>query len=189
MVGNSEVPVWRVREAFRQSRYKFGTTEGKISGERACKRRPAKHLDFLLSLLEGRRSIQLSYGRILGNSIISQHLCCYRNCLRCFFFGALWSIWNLKTDAHRLCFRQAKLQFLIQSGVKFWHRFRFVPHPEVVYVLLHTLTAQPSLAVVPKTVPTQASFVDSLCFEAGLAVQDARLRLNERRIVPSAAGF
>ncbi len=46
-------------------RYNFGTTKGEISGERPCKRRSAKHLEFLPSLLEGRRSIQLSYGRIL----------------------------------------------------------------------------------------------------------------------------
>jgi hypothetical protein len=50
-------------EAAQRIRYNFGTTEGKISGERACKRRSAKHLEFLPSLLEGRRSIQLSYGR------------------------------------------------------------------------------------------------------------------------------
>jgi hypothetical protein len=45
-------------------RYNFGATEGEISGERIRKRRPAKHLDFLPPLLEGRRSIQLSYGRV-----------------------------------------------------------------------------------------------------------------------------
>ena len=45
-------------------RYNFGTTEGEISGERIRKRRSAKHLEFLPSLLEGRRSFQLSYGRI-----------------------------------------------------------------------------------------------------------------------------
>ena len=50
-------------EAARRIRYNFGTTEGEISGERTHKRRSAKHLEFLPSLLEGRRSIQLSYGR------------------------------------------------------------------------------------------------------------------------------
>ncbi len=45
-------------------RYNFGTTEGEISGERIRKRRSAKHLEVLFSLLEGRRSIQLSYGRL-----------------------------------------------------------------------------------------------------------------------------
>ncbi len=44
-------------------RYNVGTIGGEISGERTCKRRSAKHLEFLPSLLEGRRSIQLSYGR------------------------------------------------------------------------------------------------------------------------------
>jgi hypothetical protein len=51
-----------VAEEARRIRYKFGTTEGKISGERTRKRRSAKHLEFLPSLLEG-HSIQLSYGR------------------------------------------------------------------------------------------------------------------------------
>jgi hypothetical protein len=45
-------------------RYNFGTTEAKISGESIRKRRSPKRLDFLHSLLEGRRSIQLSYGRL-----------------------------------------------------------------------------------------------------------------------------
>jgi hypothetical protein len=53
-------------------RYNFGTTKGEISGERPCKRRSAKHLEFLPSLLEGRRSIQLSYGRI---TLILGYLC------------------------------------------------------------------------------------------------------------------
>jgi len=45
-----------VAEAAQRIRYNFGTTEGEISGERAGKRRSAKHLEFLPSLLEGRRS-------------------------------------------------------------------------------------------------------------------------------------
>jgi hypothetical protein len=48
-------------------RYNFGTIKGEISGERTCKRRSAKHLEFLPSLLEGRRSIQLSYGRYVDS--------------------------------------------------------------------------------------------------------------------------
>jgi hypothetical protein len=48
-------------------RSEFGITSIQLGprfrGERACKRRPAKHLEFLPFLLEGRRSIQLSYGR------------------------------------------------------------------------------------------------------------------------------
>ena len=52
-------------EAAQRIRYNFGATEGEISGERTCKRRSAKHLEVLPSLLEGRCSIQLSYGRIL----------------------------------------------------------------------------------------------------------------------------
>src|SRR2546429_9790132 len=44
-------------------RYNVGTIGGEISGERTCKRRSAKHLEFLPSLLEGRCSVQLSYGR------------------------------------------------------------------------------------------------------------------------------
>jgi hypothetical protein len=48
-------------------RYNFGITEAEFSGEKACKRRPAKHLDFLPPLLEGRRSFQLSYGRLIDS--------------------------------------------------------------------------------------------------------------------------
>jgi hypothetical protein len=40
--------------------------------------RPAR-LELATLCLEGRRSIQLSYGRILGNSIISHYLRCNRN--------------------------------------------------------------------------------------------------------------
>ncbi len=47
----------------KQIRYNFGSTGGEISGERTCKRRSAKHLEFVPSLFEGIRSIQLSYGR------------------------------------------------------------------------------------------------------------------------------
>jgi hypothetical protein len=48
-------------------RYYFGTTKGEISGERPCKRRSEKHLEFLPFLLEGRCSIQLSYGRLINS--------------------------------------------------------------------------------------------------------------------------
>ncbi len=48
------------------ARYNFGISEGEISGERTCKRRSAKHLEFPPFLLEGRRSIHLSYGRVVG---------------------------------------------------------------------------------------------------------------------------
>jgi hypothetical protein len=40
--------------------------------------RPAR-LELATLCLEGRRSFQLSYGRILGNSIISHYLRCNRN--------------------------------------------------------------------------------------------------------------
>ena len=53
-----------ISKACQWVRYNFGITEAEISGERACKRRPAKHLDVLPPLLEGRRSLQLSYGRV-----------------------------------------------------------------------------------------------------------------------------
>ncbi len=51
--------------AYKRYRYNFGTTEGEISGEITRKRRSAKHLEFSPALLEGRRSIQLSYGRFV----------------------------------------------------------------------------------------------------------------------------
>ena len=53
-----------VAEAAWRIRYNFGTAGGEISGERTCKRRSAKHLVVLPLLLEGRCSIQLSYGRV-----------------------------------------------------------------------------------------------------------------------------
>jgi hypothetical protein len=56
-------PELLVAEAAQRIRYNFGTAGGEISGERTCKRRSAKHLVVLPPLLEGRRSIQLSYGR------------------------------------------------------------------------------------------------------------------------------
>src|SRR6266436_8703333 len=62
-LGSERTRSFPVAEAAQRIRYNFGTTGGEISGERACKRRSAKHLQFVPSLLEGRRSIQLSYGR------------------------------------------------------------------------------------------------------------------------------
>jgi hypothetical protein len=53
----------RIPHAKKKNKSEFGITGGEISGERACKRRSAKHLESLPSLLEGRCSIQLSYGR------------------------------------------------------------------------------------------------------------------------------
>jgi hypothetical protein len=38
--------------------HNLGTTEGEISGERTCKRRSAKHLEFLPSLLEDAHSLR-----------------------------------------------------------------------------------------------------------------------------------
>jgi hypothetical protein len=55
------------QSATKRVRYNFGTTGGEILGERTCKRLSAKHLEFLPSLLEGRRSIRLSYGRTKSN--------------------------------------------------------------------------------------------------------------------------
>src|SRR6266446_7085975 len=62
-LGSERTRSFPVAEAAQQIRYNFGTTGGEISGERACKRRSAKHLQFVPSLLEGRCSVQLSYGR------------------------------------------------------------------------------------------------------------------------------
>jgi hypothetical protein len=56
-------PCGSVRGASGNRRPYRDTPEGEISGERTRKRRSAKHLELLPSLLEGRRSIQLSYGR------------------------------------------------------------------------------------------------------------------------------
>jgi hypothetical protein len=55
--------------------------------------------------LEGRRSIQLSYGRILGYSLILLLLQFHFEFQPVGSFGALWSNWNVEPDAHRLRFR------------------------------------------------------------------------------------
>jgi hypothetical protein len=68
--------------------------------------------------LEGRRSIQLSYGRILGYSFIQQHLRCDFNHLCSKFLGAAWSNsngWNGETDPYCFRFRKAKFQFFVQA--------------------------------------------------------------------------
>ena|ERR1700719_1157509 len=98
--------------------------------------------------LEGRRSIQLSYGRILGYSFIQQHLRCYFNCLCFKILGALGAIsgWNGETDAHPVCFIQSTIRFEFHPRIKFRHGFWLVTHPEIVNVFLTPLTPEPRLA-------------------------------------------
>ncbi len=57
-------------------------------------------------VLEGRRSIQLSYGRILGYSVIQQQLFCNFNHLCFKILGALGAIngWNVETDTDSIRF-------------------------------------------------------------------------------------
>jgi hypothetical protein len=67
-------------------RYNFDITEAEISRESGCKRRPAKHLDFLSPLLEGRRSTpevhpnlrpQTDRLVLIKRWNLSEHLRCY----------------------------------------------------------------------------------------------------------------
>jgi hypothetical protein len=113
-----------VAEAAQRIRYNFGTTGGEISGERACKRRSAKHLEFLPSLLEGRRSIQLSYGRtvqsILPSSTYSYFLENFSfksRCNRCNngLFG--WIFGKIETKSNGLGLSQAHVNLLEQMRV------------------------------------------------------------------------
>lgn len=53
-----------ISKACQRVRYNFGITEAEISAERACKRCPANHLDFLLPSLESSCSFHLSHRRI-----------------------------------------------------------------------------------------------------------------------------
>ena len=156
-----------VAEAAQRIRYNFGTTGGEISGERACKRRSAKHLEFLPSLLEGRRSIQLSYGASLATHLILLEL---QNQFDSRFFrnlGALWSNWNLKADADRSRFSQTKVKFFVQAGIQFGHRLWSVSHPRIIYILLNPFPSQPRLAKATETMPTHSRFIDSHGFETG----------------------
>ena len=40
---------------------------------------------------------------------------------------------EFRSHANSFCFRQPKIEFFVQSRVKFRHRIRFMAHPEVVY--------------------------------------------------------
>ena len=111
-------------EAAQRIRYNFGTTEGEISGERTCKRRSAKHLEVLPSLLEGRRSIQLSYGRtvqsILPSSTYSYFLENFSfksRCNRCNNGLFEWIFGKIETKSNGLGLSQAHVNLLEQMRV------------------------------------------------------------------------
>ena len=88
-----------------------------------------------------RRSIQLSYGRILGNSIIFTLL---RDCVKFRHRRYFWSIWsnisrNIETSANYFRFMESLFEFFIHARIEFGHCFRLVPHPKIVDVLLAAL--------------------------------------------------
>ena len=90
-----------------------------------------------------RRSIQLSYGRILGNSIIFTLL---RGYVKLWHRRYFWSIWsnisrNIEPNAHYFRLVEPLFEFLVHAGIEFRHRLRLVPHPKIVDVLLATLPA------------------------------------------------
>src|SRR6516225_8000347 len=84
-----------------------------------------------------RRSIQLSYRRILGNSIIFTLLRGYvkfgdrRN------FGAFGATSRyIEPNTHYFRLVEPLFELLVQAGIEFRHRLRLVPHPKIVDVLL-----------------------------------------------------
>ena len=90
---------------------------------------------------EARCSIQLSYGRILGNSIIFTLL---RGYVKLWRRRNFWSIWsnisrNIEPNTYYFGFMESLFEFFIHARIEFGHCSRLVPHPEVVDVLLAAL--------------------------------------------------
>jgi hypothetical protein len=90
---------------------------------------------------EARCSIQLSYGRILGNSIIFTLL---RGCVKLWRRRNFWSVWsnisrNIETNTNYFRFTESLFEFFIHARIEFGHCFRLVPHPKIVDVLLAAL--------------------------------------------------
>ena len=88
-----------------------------------------------------RRSIQLSYGRILGNSIIFTLL---RGCVKFRHQRNFWSIWsnisrNIETNTYYFRFMESLFEFFIHARIEFGHCSRLVLHPKIVDVLLAAL--------------------------------------------------
>src|ERR1700690_3715587 len=92
--------------------------------------------------LEGRCSIRLSYGRILGYSLILLLLQLY---FEFQLFDVSWSTWSryVKSDANDLRFPKAAREVFVQSGVEFTHRFWLVTHPIIVDVFLTPFAPKP----------------------------------------------
>jgi hypothetical protein len=101
---------------------------------------------------EGRCSIQLSYGRILGYSLILLLLQLY---FEFQLFDFSWSTWSryVKSDANDLRFPKAGREVFVQSGVEFAHRFWLVTHPIIVDVFLTALAPKPRFPKPAKSVP------------------------------------
>jgi bacterioferritin len=83
-----------------------------------------------------RRSIQLSYGRILGNSIIFTLLRGYVKSRHRRNFGAFWSNISryIEPNTNYFRFMESLFEFFIHARIEFGHCFRFVPHPKIVDV-------------------------------------------------------
>src|ERR1700736_5805022 len=104
--------------------------------------------------LEGRRSIQLSYGRILGYSFDSTKVATpIRQPIapKSWRFCSTWSNlehlesnflgWNRKSNADILSFREATFQLKLHARVELGHRLGLVSHPEIVNVFLTSLSS------------------------------------------------
>src|SRR5258706_9522876 len=114
-----------------------------------------------------RRSIQLSYGRILGNSTISHQLRGNCNLLLDRNFGALWSniSWYFESDADYFRFVESLFEFFIHARIEFGHCFRLVPHPKIVDVLLAAFPAEPRLSESAERMPAHTRLVEAHCFK------------------------
>jgi hypothetical protein len=91
---------------------------------------------------EARRSIQLSYGRILGNSIIFTLLRGYVKIRNRRNFGAFGATSRyIEPNAHYFRLVEPLFKLLVHARIEFGHRLRLMPHPKIVDVLLAALPA------------------------------------------------
>jgi hypothetical protein len=93
-----------------------------------------------------RRSIQLSYGRILGNSIIFTLLRSYVKFTHRRNFGAFGATCRyIEPNADYFRLMEPLFKFFIHARIEFRHRLRLVPHPKIIDVLLAALPTEPRL--------------------------------------------
>ena len=100
------------------------------------KRRQGNRLEFSLSWFVARRSIQLSYGRILGNSIIFTLLRGYVKFRNRRNFGAFGATSRyIEPNAHYFRLVEPLFKLLVHAGIEFRHRLRLMPIQKVDVLL------------------------------------------------------